>query len=320
MGMAKILVTGGAGFIGSHVVDRLIESGEQVIVVDNLSTGKLDNINDKAIFYEEDIVDEKMIRIFEKERPDYVIHYAAQIDVFSSIKNPLDDAKVNILGTINLLECCRKYGVKKIIYASSAAVYGEPEYLGIDEEHIIKPASCYAVSKYMPEHYLGIYKKLYNLNYVIFRYANVYGPRQKFSGDGGIIPIFVNKILSGEPPIIYGNGEQTRDFIFVKDVVDVNIKALENGMNQILNIGTGKRTSINKLLFLLSELMNYNTKPIYEERRIGDIQDSYFNSELAKIVLGWEARYSLEEGLKETISFYKKWLQEGVKMTEICNF
>lgn len=304
--MNKILITGGAGFIGSHIVDKLIENGEKVIVVDNLSTGKIENINDKAIFYKVDITDEKINMIFEKEKPDYVIHQAAQINVNNSIKDPLNDAKINVLGTINLLENCRKFKVKKIIYASSAAVYGHPKYLGIDEKHKINPISFYGISKYTPEEYIQTYNELYGLDYTILRYANVYGPRQSYIGEGGIIPIFINKIISKEQLVIFGDGKQTRDFIFVKDVVDANILSVKKGFNRVLNIGTGNSTSINELYFIMNEIMGSKIKPIYGEERIGDIKENYFNCVLAKSVLGWEAQYTLKDGLRETIVFYRE--------------
>ncbi|GAB6117189.1 hypothetical protein JCM16816_07860 [Thermoanaerobacter brockii subsp. lactiethylicus] len=200
----KALVTGGAGFIGSNIVDLLIENGYEVVIVDNLSTGKEEFINKKAIFYKKDIIDEDLCKIFEKEKPDYVIHQAAQIDVQKSIDNPVFDAKINVLGTVNLLECCRKSGVKKVIYASSAAVYGNPEYLPIDEVHKINPISYYGISKHTPEHYFVVYRQLYGLKYTILRYANVYGIRQDPKGEGGVISIFLDKMLKGERPIIFG--------------------------------------------------------------------------------------------------------------------
>lgn len=303
--MTKIMITGGAGFIGSHIVDELISKGIEAVVIDNLSTGKIENINSKAKFYQCDISDQEKVSIFQNENPDYLIHLAAQIDVVRSIKNPLFDAKANIIGSINLLECCKKFGVKKIIYASSAAVYGTPKYLGIDENHEINPMSYYGLSKYSAENYIKLYSELNDLNYLILRYSNVFGPRQDLSGEGSVIYNFINKILSNEKPCIYGDGLQTRDFIYVKDIVNATISALENGNNITLNIGMGKETDINYLLGIITRLLNTNIAPIYKEERKGDIRDSYYNISLAKKTLRWDLEYTLEEGLENTIRFYQ---------------
>jgi len=302
----KVLVTGGAGFIGSNIADLLIENGYEVVIVDNLSTGKEEFINKKAIFYKKDITDDDLCEIFKKERPDYVIHQAAQIDVQKSIANPVFDAKVNILGTVNLLECCRKSDVKKVVYASSAAVYGNPEYLPIDERHRINPISSYGISKHTAEHYFEVYSQLYDLKYTILRYANVYGIRQDPKGEGGVISIFIDKMLKGERPIIFGDGKQTRDFVYVKDVAKANLLALKRGDNEVVNISTNKPTSINELVEIMNKIMNTSLKPIYTEPRKGDIIHSYLDNKKALEVLGWTPEYSLEEGLKETIEYYKR--------------
>ncbi|KKC30214.1 SDR family oxidoreductase [Caldanaerobacter subterraneus] len=301
----KVLVTGGAGFIGSNIVDLLIGNGHGVVIVDNLSTGKEEFINKKAIFYKKDIADDDLYEIFEKEEPDYVIHQAAQIDVQKSVNNPAFDAKVNILGTVNLLECCRKSGVKKIVYASSAAVYGNPEYLPIDEVHKINPISYYGISKHTAEHYFEVYSQLYGLKYTILRYANVYGIRQDPKGEGGVISIFIDKMLKGERPIIFGDGKQTRDFVYVKDVAKANLLALKRGDNEVVNISTNKPTSINELVEIMNKIMNTSLKPIYTEPRKGDIIHSYLDNKKALEVLGWKPEYSLEDGLRETIEYYK---------------
>ncbi|EIW00677.1 LOW QUALITY PROTEIN: nucleoside-diphosphate-sugar epimerase [Thermoanaerobacter siderophilus SR4] len=309
----KVLVTGGAGFIGSHVVDLLIENGYEVVIVDNLSTGKEEFINKKAIFIKKDIIDEDLCEIFEKEKPDYVIHQAAQIDVQKSIDNSVFDAKGNVLGTVNLLECCRKSGVKKIVYASSAAVYGNPEYLPIDEKHKVNPISYYGISKHTAEHYFEVYRQLYGLKYTILRYANVYGIRQDPKGEGGVISIFTDKMLKGERPIIFGDGNQTRDFVYVKDVVKANLLALERGDNEVVNISTNKPTSINELVEMMNKIMNTSLEPVYTEPRKGDIVHSYLDNKKALEVLGWKPEYSLEEGLKETIEYYRvKYVEDEV--------
>lgn len=302
--MQTILVTGGAGFIGSHLVDRIIANGDRAIVVDNLSTGNHNNLNDEAIFYNMDVMNTELSKVFKNEKPDYVYHLAAQSNVTTSIENPEYDANINILGTINILNLCKQYSIRKIIYSSSAAVYGTPFYLGIDENHPINPNSFYAISKYTSEQYIKIFSRLYGIDYTILRYANVYGPRQNYISEGAVIASFINKLLKNEQPIIHGNGKQTRDFIYIKDVIEANIMALSKGNGQILNIGTGVGISINKLLEIISDEIGSNIVPKYTENRFGDIRDSFFRVEQAKEVLDWESKYNLVSGLRETIPHY----------------
>jgi UDP-glucose 4-epimerase len=302
----KVLVTGGAGFIGSNIVDELIDKGHQVTVVDNLSTGKKENLNDQAEFYQLDIRDQELGKVFKEKEITHVIHHAAQIDVQHSIKDPLFDAQNNISGTINLLECCRAYNVEKTIYASSAAVYGEPDYLPVDEKHPIKAMSPYGISKHTPEHYIKMYKELYNLKYTIFRYANVYGPRQDPKGEGGVVSIFVDKMLAEESPVIFGDGKQTRDFIHVYDIVKANLLALEKGDNILVNISTESRDSVNDLVDYLNEILPYNLETIYEEARKGDILHSSLANGKAKKLLGWTPDYELKAGLEQTVEYYSK--------------
>jgi len=302
----EVLVTGGAGFIGSNIVDGLIEEGHEVIVVDNLTSGKKENLNEKAEFYQLDIKDQDLEKVFKENNITHVIHHAAQIDVQHSIKDPLFDAQNNINGTINLLEVAREYEVEKIIYASSAAVYGEPDYLPVDEEHPIKAMSPYGISKHTPEHYIKMYNELYNLKYTIFRYANVYGPRQDPKGEGGVVSIFVDKMLAEERPIIFGNGEQTRDFIHVYDIVKANLLALEAGDNILVNISTESKDSVNDLVNYLNEILPYSLEAINEEARKGDILHSSLANGKAKELLGWAPDYDLREGLKQTVEYYSK--------------
>lgn len=259
----KVLVTGGAGFVGSHVADRLIEEGCSVAVVDDLSTGRLENVNPAAVFYRQDITDPALSEVFAEFKPAAVIHLAAQANVITSVADPLADARVNILGTLQVLECCRRFAVTRVVYASSAAVYGPPQYLPIDEKHPVQPTSPYGITKYTPEQYFAIYRDLYGINSVILRYANVFGPRQDPLGEGGVVAIFTDQIQRGITPTVYGDGEQTRDFVYVKDVAQANWLALKflNSLNQsgnqnvsqqhkqslILNVSTNQRTSINEL-------------------------------------------------------------------------
>lgn len=303
----RILVTGGAGFIASHIVDKLIKLKHHVCIVDNLFAGKEDNINDKATFYKCDITEmEKLKIVFEVEKPEVVIHHAAQIDIQASIKNPVFDAEVNIIGTINILECCREFGVRKIIYPSSAAVYGKPKYLPVEENNEVDPISFYGISKHTPEHYIKSYAQLYGFTYSIFRYANVYGERQNPKGEGGVVSIFVDKLLNNQTPFIFGNGEQTRDFIYVKDIAEANILALYKGDNEIMNISSNKATTVNEVFMLISNITGGNVEAIYKDIRKGDIEHSYLNNDKARKKLGWKVRFKLEDGLREMVQYYKK--------------
>ena len=302
----SVLVTGGAGFIGSNIVDGLIEEGHKVIVVDNLSTGKKENLNEEAEFYQLDIRDQGLEKVFKQYDITHVIHHAAQIDVQHSIKDPLFDAQNNILGTINVLEMAKKYKVEKIIYASSAAVYGEPDYLPVDEEHPIKAMSPYGITKHTPEHYIKMYSELYNLKYTIFRYSNVYGPRQDPKGEGGVVSIFVDKMLAEERPVIFGDGQQTRDFIHVYDIIKANLLALEKGDNILVNISTESRDSVNDLVDYLNEVLPYNLEAVYEDARKGDILHSSLANDKAKELLDWTPDYDLRAGLEQTVEYYSK--------------
>ncbi len=302
----NIMVTGGAGFIGSNIADRLVSSGHKVVIVDNLSTGKREYINTKAKFYEMDINSSGMEQVFMKEEITHVIHHAAQIDVQRSIDDPVFDARNNIIGTINLLECCRKYGVEKFIYPSSAAVYGVPDYLPLDEDHPVKAMSAYGISKHTPEHYIKMYSYLYGIDYTILRYANVYGPRQDPLGEGGVISIFVDRMLAGRSPVIYGDGKQTRDFVYVADIVQANIKSLTEGRNELVNISCNTRNSINGLYSLINDILGTEIKARYEGERNGDIRHSYLDNSRAGEVFGWEPEHDLYSGLVQTIAYYAR--------------
>lgn len=302
----KILVTGGAGFIGSHIVDKLIEQGNEVIVVDNLSTGYRENINPKAKFYQTDITSKDLHEVFSIEKPQYVFHQGAQTDVQTSLKDPTYDAMVNIIGTINVLEECRKNGVEKIIYASSAAGYGNNLNLPLKEEEGINPLSFYGVSKHTPEHYFPIYQELYNLEYTILRYANVYGPRQISKGEGGVVAIFTSMMTDKKQPKIFGDGKQTRDFIYVEDLADANIKAIKNGNGEIINISSQKQTSVIDLFKIINELLGDSLSPIFSPERPGEIRDNSLANAKAERLLGWGPSTSIEKGLQKTLDFYNK--------------
>lgn len=304
MSSDKVLVTGGLGFIGSHVVDLLIEQGREVAVIDNLNCGDRNNANEKATYYETDIRDQKELkRVFEKENPTYVIHLAAQSNVPDSIKDPLADGATNILGTLNLIDLAREWKVKKFVYSSSAAVYGNPSYLPITEEHPIQPLSFYGLSKYTPEQYLRLYHELYGLSYTALRYANVYGPRQVAHGEGGVVAIFIDRLLQKEPIFIQGDGNQTRDFIYVRDVARANLLSLEKEESAVIHVSTGLQTSINQLVTHLEKHLRRAIQPEYTAPREGDIYHSYMDNSKMQTYLGWKPQFSLDEGLAETLQY-----------------
>lgn len=300
----KILVTGGCGFIGSHIVDELIVNGHEVMIIDNLSTGLLANLNKCAYFCEVDFMTSEAEQLIIEFQPEVVIHHAAQVSVQKSMINPIDDATTNILGTIKLLDYCGKAGVRKIIYASSAAAYGNPNYLPINEEHQIQPISYYGISKYTPEQYIKNFCSLRELSFTILRYANVYGERQDAKGEGGVIAIFLDRLLNNVAPLFFGDGEQTRDFIYVKDIVNANLFVLNNGNNEVYNVSTGEGVSLNNLYDLMCRGLNVNITPRHEAPRAGDILHSFLdNSKLEGI--GWTPKYNIESGLNDIFNNIK---------------
>jgi len=303
----KVLVSGGAGFIGSNTVDALIEAGHEVVVVDDLSVGKKSNLNPSAVFYETDIRDEKLSEIFEKEKPDAVIHHAAQVSVRESVKNPTHDASINLVGSINLLEGARKNNVKKFVYASTGGViYGEPEYLPCDEKHPVAPICPYGASKYAFEQYLKMYHILYGMDYTILRYANVYGPRQDPLGEAGVIAIFAGLLFDGKNPIVFGDGDQTRDYVYVGDVVSANLLALEKTTeNKLFNIATAKETSVNELGEILIKEVGVDIRPKHTNPVVGEIRNIHLDASLAEKQLGWTPKVGLRDGIKKTI----KWMR-----------
>ena len=300
----KILVTGGAGFIGSNIVDALIEKKHKVAIVDNLATGNMKNVNKKAKFYKVSVTDfNKIENIFKKEKFDVVIHHAAQLDVRKSVADPSFDADVNIKGTINILEACKRTKVKKIIFASSGGtIYGECSSKAPDEKAFANPLSPYGVAKLSVEHYIKCYSALYGLKYTVLRYANVYGPRQDPFGEAGVVAIFIGKMLKNDPVFIFGDGKQLRDYVYVKDVVSANLKALTKGNNEIINIGTHKTFSVNQL----AKITNYKNKPIYKPKRSGELLKSFLNISKANKVLNWQPKTNIVTGLKNTVDFFKK--------------
>ncbi len=302
----KILVTGGAGFIGSNIVDELIVKKHTVVIVDNLATGNIKNINKKAKFYKVSICDKKEIdTIFRKEKFDIVIHLAAQLDVRKSVLDPCFDADVNIKGTLNILEACKDTKVKKIIFSSSGGtIYGECGLKAPDEQSFANPLSPYGVAKLSVEHYIKAYSALYGLKYTILRYANVYGPRQDANGEAGVIAIFIGRMTENKEVFVFGDGKQLRDYVYVKDVVDANIKSLTKGNNEVINIGTHKTFSVNQLVKELSKIINYKQKAVYKPKRSGELFKSFLNISKAKKVLGWEPKVDIIKGLKNTVDYF----------------
>ncbi len=305
--MSNILVTGGAGFIGSHLVDALLQQGHKIVVVDNLSTGKVDNMNRAALFYQQSVQDSEMMeRVFQLHKFDYVFHLAAQASVSVSVKEPSKDAQTNIIGTLVLLEKSVKYGVKKFIFSSTGgAIYGDGVITPTPEDVEPRPISPYGIAKRSVEMYLEFFKKEYNLDYVSLRYANVYGPRQDPNGEAGVVAIFTARMLKNEAVTIFGDGEYVRDYVYVKDVVQANLLALKEGISGVYNVGTGVGTTVNQLFKILSRLTGYQKEPVYGSHRKGDLRKSILDSSKAKKELGWNPQTSLEEGLALTVEYFK---------------
>ena len=302
-----ILVTGGAGFIGSHIVDALIKENYQVVIVDNLSAGQKENINKEAKFYKADITDkEKLAEIFAAEKPEAVFHLAAQASVIVSAKDPVKDVKTNIIGTINLLECCRDYKVKKFIFSSTGgAIYGNKAPRPTPETYSPDPQSPYGIDKFTAEKYIDFYKKNYGLLPIILRYSNVFGPRQNPKGAAGVIAIFGSKMLKNEPIEVFGDGTQTRDYIYVSDVVAANLAALKSNASNIYNISTSKETSIKELVENIKKLTGSGSQVEYKGGRAGELQVSCLDNTRAKIELGWTPQTDLIKGIEKTIEYLK---------------
>lgn len=301
----RITVTGGAGFIGSHLVDRLIEDGHTVQVIDNLYTGNKEFVHSKAQFIELDIRDPKLYSVLEEFRPDYIFHEAAQTEVSTSMSDPMLDCDINLMGLINLLNVAVKVDVKKFLMPSSAAVYGNLDTLPLNEEMIGNPSSFYGLTKLTTEHYLRIYHEAFGLPYICYRYSNVFGPRQGNGGEGGVISIFAKAIVQGSPIIIYGDGKQTRDFIYVDDVVEANILGMQHQVTGIYNVSTGISSSVNLLVDEFRNISGKDIEVVYDKPRLGDIRDSVLATDKSEKELLFTAKYNLHDGLIKTYEYFK---------------
>lgn len=304
----KILVTGGAGFIASNIVDAYVKEGYQVAVIDDLSSGRKEFINPKVKFFQEDIRNGNDIEtIIKTVKPDIINHHAAQISVRNSVTDPIKDAQVNLLGLLHLLEPARKYGVKKIIFASSGGVvYGEADKIPTPESYLpLQPLSPYGVAKLASENYLYFYLRTYSINYIALRYSNVYGPRQNPHGEAGVVAIFSRKLLRGEPAVINGDGNQTRDYVYVGDVVNANLQAARTDINGAYNIGTGKETDVNEIYKGVASAVGADKEPIHGQAKPGEQKRSCLDNTLAGKALHWKPQVNLTRGLKQTVDYFR---------------
>jgi UDP-glucose 4-epimerase len=309
----KVLVTGGAGFIGSHIVDGYLAEGLDVVVVDDLSRGSRQNVSPQAHFYQADIRDRSALQaIFEQERPDFINHHAAQIDVRRAVKEPIFDAECNILGSIHLLELAVEHKVQRFIYASTGgAIYGEPKVLPATEETPVLPITPYGISKHTVEHYLYLYSLLYGLPYVVLRYGNVYGPRQSSKGEAGVVAIFCEQMLQGITPTIYGDGSKTRDYVEVSDVARANVQALKMGDGEICNISSGVRTTDYGIFAAVREALDIPPfEPRYAPKRPGEVDHIGLNVNKARGKLVWEPQVELRQGIKRTAEWFRQRFQK----------
>lgn len=303
----KIAVTGGAGFIASQIVDAYIERGHEVHIIDDFSTGQESNLNSKATVHKIDIAEGEAAKQIEQIKPDVLSHHAAQMDVRYSVADPAFDARVNIIGFINLLEASKNAGVKKVIFASSGgAVYGEQEVFPAPESHVTQPASPYGVSKRTGELYLSYYHQAFGMPFIALRYANVYGPRQSAKGEAGVVAIFLSLLLSGKTPVINGDGRQTRDYVYVGDVVAANVAALESSFIGQINIGTGIETDVVTIFKHLRDAVGSQVDAQHGPAKTGEQRRSCLDATRAAEILGWRPQMALPEGLRRTAVFYQE--------------
>lgn len=302
----RVLVTGGAGFIASHVADKVLAAGHEVTILDDLSTGKRRNIPGRAEFHEMDIRDGALTEVFHSFRPDIVFHHAAQMDVRKSVAEPTYDADVNILGTLNLLESCRRHGTRKVIYAGTGgAMFGEAEYIPVDERHPVNPISPYGITKHTVEHYLHAYRTNFELDFTVLRYPNVYGPRQDPYGEAGVVAIFSLQLLRGERPTIFGDGGKTRDYCYVDDIVEANMLALDRGSGSIYNLGRSIEVSDQQIFEAVRDAVGVDIEPIYAPRRPGEVERIALDATAAGDALGWRWKTPVDAGVARAVDYYK---------------
>ena len=308
------LVTGGAGFIGSHMVDRLLNEGFRVVIVDDLSSGKLKNVNHHATFHHMSITQPSLLDVFNREKPDLVFHMAAQSSVSRSTKEPMLDAEVNVLGTLRLLDAARRSGVEKIIYScTGGALYGEPVSVPSPDDTPVVPISPYGMSKFIAEQYMEFYRRQYLVDFTSLRYGNVYGPRQAPDGEAGVIAIFIAAMLNGKRPVIFGDGNQERDFVAVDDVIEANMAAIDRGSGKAMNIATGELTSVNRIFELLKEITGFRWDAEHAPARAGDVYRISLDCSLAARELGWTPQTDLADGLARTVEHLKGNVPAGVR-------
>ena len=303
----KCLVTGGAGFLGSHIVDRLCQKGYEVAVIDNLSSGREEDVPKGVLLYKNSVEDEEVFKIFAKEKPDFVFHCAAHIEARESVKDVSFDAKANIMGSLNILEACRKIGVKKIIFASSGGeVYGDVKEMPAREEFLPMPVSPYGVAKYAVEKYLYSYSRLFGIPFVALRYGNIYGPRQNPHGESGVVAIFTKRMLAGESITIHGDGSQTKDYVYIQDAVAATILAMEKDIQGVVNIASGKETSVMEIYTSLKEITGFSGRVEHVDFPVeGFPKHTYLSIEKAKKELGWEPVVLLRDGIEKTVEWFK---------------
>jgi len=303
----KILVTGGAGFIGSHLIDELVRLRYRVIVVDDLSAGHRKNINKRAKFYKIDISRPQLSQVFRREKPYFVFHFAAQKNVRKSVEDPIFDARVNIIGSLNVLENCHKYGVKKVVFSSTGgAIYGDTKQIPTLESHLELPVSPYGITKLAVDKYLHYYHTVFRLKYVSLRLANIYGPRQDPEGEAGVVAIFMDRILKNKQPFINGHGKQTRDYVYIGDVVRSNVISLKNNIQGVYNIGTAKEVSVNKLFSIIKKIARTKFSEKHRKALPGEQMRSCLSYRKFKNLTGWSPQVSLEKGLGLTYQWFKK--------------
>jgi UDP-glucose 4-epimerase len=303
----NVLVTGGAGFIGSHIAELCVAQGHDVTIVDNLRTGKLDNIPAQCRFIRSDLRYLEAVRqAWAEVRPDWVFHQAAQAALRPSVENPWEDLDINLLGSLNVIHASVQQGVKKVVYASSGgACYGPFAPVPTTEESPAQPNSPYGINKHTVEHYLDFYGRNFGLGWVALRYANVYGPRQDSEGEAGVVAIFSRSVLEGQRPTIFGDGAQTRDYVFVKDVARANLLAADSDYQGVLNVSTGVETSVREVLAAILEATGSQAEPVFGEERVGDIPRCALSSRLAAAEIGWRAEVRFGEGIAQTVAWTK---------------